>query len=114
MSDAEDDRLGRAYEERSAQLYDARAALAEAVSTVTAELNRCREERDRALAEVQGLREHTRALEDEVDKQQRHAADMDRAARAAQARLATLERVGLVRWIVRARTIVDRLRGDVR
>ena len=58
-----DDALPRAYQERTAQLHDARTALAEAVSTLRAELVRRTEERDAATAENHALREQLNRLE---------------------------------------------------
>ena len=49
------DSLSAAYEQRTKELYDARGALAEAVSSLTSELSHCCEERRQVPAEVIAL-----------------------------------------------------------
>jgi chromosome segregation ATPase len=57
--------LAKAYEERTSQLHDARAALAEAVSTLRRELEQRRMEVDALRAEIAALRdERDRAVRD--------------------------------------------------
>jgi hypothetical protein len=98
------DPLAGAYEQRTKQLYDARAALAEAVSALTVELGQRREEstalrdeRDRALLDSRALREHAAALEGEL--------------RTARELAAALRNMKVVRWTTWPRRIVYRLRA---
>lgn len=92
-----DDALPRAYQERTAQLHDARTALAEAVSTLRAELVRRTEERDAATAENHALREQLSRLETALAAEQRD--------------VRTLRQMKVVRWTAWPRRIVYRLRS---
>ncbi|MGZ4261515.1 MAG: hypothetical protein ACXVH3_01295 [Solirubrobacteraceae bacterium] len=92
-----DDALPRAYEERTAQLHDARTALAEAVSMLRAELVRRTQERDEATAENQALREQLGRLE--------------AALAAAQLDIRTLQQMKVVRWTAWPRRIRYGLRS---
>jgi hypothetical protein len=89
--------LPRAYEQRTAQLYDARAALAEAVSTLRTELGRRNMERDHAIAESRALRERVDLLESEL--------------RGARADIAALQGMKVVRWTAWPRRVVYRIRA---
>jgi hypothetical protein len=89
-----------AHEERTRQLYDARAALSEAVSALTLELSRLREEHDEARAEIQALR-------DKQGAQEQHSA-------ALEAELAVMRNMKVVRWTRWPRTVVYRLRARER
>jgi uncharacterized coiled-coil DUF342 family protein len=113
--------LTRAYEQRSEQLYEARGALAEAVATVTTELNHCRSERDRAQVDADGLRAHADALQREIAKLRRYSEQLEREARdahaafaALQAKLVVVENMKVIRWSTRPRALVRRLRGRSR
>jgi hypothetical protein len=86
-----------AYDQRVLQLYDARAALAEAVAALTLELSRSHEQRDQARAEIRRLGEQQEIL-------RRHAA-------ALEAELATVRGMKVVRWTKWPRTLVYRLRA---
>ena len=97
------DSLSTAYEQRTKELYDARGALAEAVSTLTAELSFCREERERVLEENRGLREHAKALRTEIVKLERGLADANRRTDA-------VLNLKVVRWTSWPRAVVYRMR----
>jgi predicted nuclease with TOPRIM domain len=97
------DQLSAAYEVRTKELYDARGALAEAVSTLTAELSHCRQERERLLEENHGLREHAKALQGEIDK-------LDQGLAVANQRTAAVQNLKIVRWTAWPRAIVYRMR----
>ena len=104
QSDTAGDSLSAAHEQRTKELYDARGALAEAVSTLTAELNHCREERDRVLEENRGLREHTEALRAEIEK-------LEHGLAAANQRTAAVSNLKVVRWTAWPRAVVYRMRA---
>jgi len=89
--------LTTAYEERTRQLYDARGALSEAVSALTLELSRLREQHDEAQAQIQALREQEEA------SRQRTA--------ALEAELAVMRNMKVVRWTKMPRAIVYRWRA---
>src|SRR5947209_3017318 len=57
-----DELLMLAYEERTRQLHDARAALSGAVSALTVELAGLREQRDLAQVDIRNLREAQEVL----------------------------------------------------
>jgi hypothetical protein len=103
QSETAADPLSAAYEQRTKELYDARGALAEAVSTLTAELSHCREERDRGLVENRGLREHAEALRAEIEK-------LEHGLAAANQRTAAVLNLKVVRWTAWPRTLVYRIR----
>jgi chromosome segregation ATPase len=124
--------LAEAYERRSAQLYEARAALAEAVSALERELARRNEELARRREEVDGLRgelagarEHAGNLAAEAEKQRKlavqHAHEVtdlhEEVARlatelqAAQETVATLREMKVIRWTAAPRKLAYRLRG---
>lgn len=84
------DTLMVAYDQRVLQLYDARAALAGAVATLTGEL-------EQAHAEIRRLRELEEIL-------RRHIA-------VVEAELATVRDMKVVRWTKWPRTFVYRLRA---
>ena len=96
QSETAADSLSAAYEQRTKELYDARGALAQAVSTLTAELSHCREERHRVLDENRGLREHAEALRAEIA--------------AANQRTAAVLNLKVVRWTAWPRAVVYRMR----
>jgi chromosome segregation ATPase len=91
------DALPQAYEQRTAQLYEARTALAEAVSTLRTELWRRNEECDHAIAENRALRERIDLLESEL--------------RNARADITALRGMKVVRWTAWPRLIVYRIRA---
>jgi hypothetical protein len=95
-SDSDRD-LSRAYEQRTVQLYEARTTLAEAVSTLRAELGRRNEERDHAIAESRALRGRVDLLESEL--------------RNARGDIAALQGMKVVRWTAWPRRIVYRIRA---
>lgn len=97
------DQLSAAYEQRTKELYDARGALAEAVSTLTAELNHCHQERERLLEENQGLRENAKALQAKIDK-------LDGSLAVADQRTAAVQNLKVVRWTAWPRAVVYRMR----
>jgi hypothetical protein len=97
-------------EERTRQLHETRGALAEAVSTLTAELTLRQAELTLRQAELTqrqeenyGLREHIAALEAEVRKQQQHA-------EMVQSQLIALKNTKAVRWSAGPRRLVYLLR----
>jgi predicted RNase H-like nuclease (RuvC/YqgF family) len=114
------DPLAIAYERRTTQLYEARGALAEAVSALTVELAR-REDQSAALRET---REYADSLEAEADKQRRHAerfaaetqdlrehvAKLQAELRAHQELIVTLQSMKAVRWTVWPRRLAYRAR----
>jgi chromosome segregation ATPase len=95
--------LAAAYKQRTKEIYDARGALAEAVSTLTAELTHCREERDRVVDENRGLREHAEALHAEIEK-------LERGLAAANQRIEAVLNLRVVRWTAWPRAVVYRIR----
>ena len=95
-----DDLLMLAYQERTRQLHDARAALSGAVSALTVELGGLREERDLAHIDIRNLREDQEAL-------------LQRIA-TLEAELAELRNRRVVRWTRWPRATLRRLRGGVR
>jgi predicted nucleic acid-binding Zn-ribbon protein len=105
------DALSIAYEERAKQLYEARGALAEAVSTLRQELGYCREERDQALTENTGLRQHAQALTGEIEKLRHYASGLEGEVQAANERTAAVLNMKAVRWTARPRRTVQRLRA---
>ena len=96
--------VATAYEQRTKQLHEARGALAEAVSALTAELNHARSERDRAQSEVAGLRDHVSALDAEIEKQ-RHALEV------VHEQMAVIRNMKVVRWTAWPRRLVYRQRA---
>jgi regulator of replication initiation timing len=102
-SDAQRDPLSAAYEQRTKDLYDARGALAEAVSTLTGELTHCREERERLLEENRGLREHAEALQAEIGK-------LEDGLAVANQRTAAVQNLKVVRWSAWPRAVLYRIR----
>jgi uncharacterized coiled-coil DUF342 family protein len=131
-SSDEQEALAEAYKRRDAQLYEARGALAEAVATLEAELNRSHEEAgalraklDALSSELAGAREHAGNLADEAEKQRRlavqHAGEVvqlrEEVARLAaelqdtQELVGTLREMKAVRWTATPRRLAGRLRG---
>jgi hypothetical protein len=98
------DAVGAAYEERTKQLHEARGALAEAVSSLTGELNHARSERDQAAEEIRGLREHVGALDAEIVKQRQ-------ALEVLHEQLAVIRNMKVVRWTAWPRRLVYHLRA---
>lgn len=99
-----DSPLAVAYEQRTRQLRDARAALAEAVSALTDELTQRREE-------VRGLRQHEVALSAEIQKALDYSSHLQEELRRTSELVATLQNMKVVRWTARPRRIVYRLRA---
>jgi hypothetical protein len=94
------DALTVAHEQRTRQLYDARTALSGAVSALTLELSRLRQEHDEARAQIQALREQQEA-------HRQHTA-------ALEAELAVMRNMKVVRWTKLPRAVVYRLRAHRR
>src|SRR5437588_8180310 len=90
------DALALAYEERTRELHDARAALSGAISALTVELSRLREQHDLAHADIRNLREHEAAL-------------LARVA-ALEAELEVMRNMRVVRWTAPLRARMPRLR----
>jgi RNA polymerase-interacting CarD/CdnL/TRCF family regulator len=90
------DPMAKAYEQRNMQLNDARIALAEVVSALTAELTSRTQERDQGLQENRALRDQIAVLEHEL--------------RAAHGDIAALRGMKIVRWTARPRHLVHRIR----
>jgi predicted nuclease with TOPRIM domain len=103
QSETAADPLAAAYEHRTKELYGVRGALAEAVSMLTAELSFGREERKRLLEENQGLREHTKALEAEIEK-------LEHGLAAANQRTEAVLNLKVVRWTAWPRAVIHRTR----
>jgi uncharacterized coiled-coil DUF342 family protein len=109
--------LAEAYERRSTQLYEARAALAEAVASLRTELKRRHEE-------VHALRTELAALREEAAKQRDHAvrfmsennalrgdvARLEDELRRAQQVISAFQGMKVVRWTAWPRSVVYRLR----
>jgi chromosome segregation ATPase len=115
--EGEPDALAAAYEQRSAQLYEARGALAETVSALRTELDvrrdeaaQLREQRDNAVREYHELREHAVGLTDEVHRLRGHAAALEAQLQEAREAVGELRNMKVVRWTVWPRRIVYRLR----
>jgi RNA polymerase-interacting CarD/CdnL/TRCF family regulator len=94
---ADKDPLAKAYEQRNMQLNDARIALAEVVSALTAELTARTQERDQGLQENRALRDRVEVLEHEL--------------LAAQGDIAALRGMKVVRWTARPRRLVNQIRA---
>jgi chromosome segregation ATPase len=116
--DGEPVRLSEAYERRSEQLYEARGALAEAVSAVCVELERARREREQSLAETSALRAQIVAFENEIEKLRRYVEQVENEARHAHAaaarldeQLASVRGMKVVRWTTWLRAAVAWLRA---
>jgi hypothetical protein len=103
-SEAAGNTLASAYEQRTNQLHEARGALAEAVSVLTADLNQRRHELDRALRENRDLRERAEALDTEVQSLRQHLV-------AAREQTAAVRNMKVVRWTVWPRRLVYRVRA---
>ncbi len=92
-----DSPMAMAYEERTKQLYDARAALSGAVSALTAELVDARRILD-------GLREQERLLREHIEMLVQRIGTLE-------GELAVMRNMKVVRWTARPRKIVYRLRA---
>lgn len=110
-SSSEGDLLARAYAERTKQLHDARGALAEAVSALSAELAQhreeataLREERHRSVGETQALRQEVQAQRERIDA-------LEEALRNSRQLIAVLQNMKVMRWSAPLRRIVYRLRA---
>jgi predicted RNase H-like nuclease (RuvC/YqgF family) len=106
----ERDALSEAYEERTSQLHDARAALAEAVSTLRRELEQRRAEVEALRAQVAELRdERDRAVTD--NRALRHEVEVQRGALEETARLLSeFQHMKAVRWSKPLRGLAYRIR----
>jgi chromosome segregation ATPase len=114
----------QAYEQRTTQLYEARAALAEAVAALESELKRRHEELDGLRGELAGARDHAENLAAEADKQRTHAerltteihqlreavARLEGELRDAQDLIGTLQAMKAVRWTAGPRSLAYRIR----
>ena len=94
---APDADLARAYQQRTAQLHEARTALADVVSTIKTELARRTEELDRMAADNRALREQVASLQHELE--------------LARADVRALQQMKVVRWTAWPRGVVYRLRA---
>lgn len=94
------DALASAYEHRTFQLHEARAALGEAVHTLRLELS----ERHREIA---ALRERNASLDADVERLRGQLAELER-------QLGEVRNMKLVRWTVWPRRMVYRLRDRAR
>jgi predicted RNase H-like nuclease (RuvC/YqgF family) len=110
--------LVTAYEQRTNQLREARGALAEAVSALTAELDRRRaetaalqDERDRAQLEQRAERERAEALAGELEARSLREAELEAELRESRKQVAVLANMKVVRFTVWPRRIVYRLRA---
>lgn len=112
--------LAAAYEERTKQLHEARGALAEAVSTLRLELEQRREEaialtrengelrklavdHHRLAVDHHKLHEHAQALSKEVER-------LEAELISAQHLIEVLRNMKVVRWTVRPRRLLYRMR----
>jgi peptidoglycan hydrolase CwlO-like protein len=109
--------LVTAYEQRTNQLREARGALAEAVSALTAELDRrraetaaLRDERDRAQLEQRAERERAEALAGELEARSLRESALEAELRESREQVAVLRHMKVVRFTVWPRRIVYRLR----
>ena len=119
-----EDQLASAYWARTAELHDARRALAEAVSSLTVELRDRREqlaaargeaealrrERDRAVVDSDALRQRAEMVTAERDFLRQHTAALEAELRAAHDQTEVLRNMKVVRWTVWPRRIWYRLR----
>ena len=92
------------HEKRTGQQHEARGAPTEVVSTVTAELNRRRDERDEALRQNRDLREHGEALDAEVQT-------LRQALQVAHEQAAALRNMKVVRWTAWPRRLIYSMRA---
>ena len=99
-----DSPMAMAYEERTKQLYDARAALSGAVSALTAELANLRRDLDRAAVENRGLKHQERALREHIEV-------LVQRIEALERELAVIRNMKVLRWTAWPRRIVYRLRA---
>jgi predicted nucleic acid-binding Zn-ribbon protein len=72
-----EDPLKAAHAQRTRQVYEARGALAEAVSTLTSELVQRRHEVASLRDEQRAGREYAQSLQEEASKQSEHAAVLE-------------------------------------
>jgi Glycosyl transferase family 2 len=107
------DLLPGAYEQRTKQLHNARAALAEAVSTLRTELGQRREEvaalrdeRDRALLDNRAVREQSAALAREAQELRPRVETLEGELRDARELAAAMRNMKVVRWTAWPRRIV--------
>jgi uncharacterized coiled-coil DUF342 family protein len=110
--------LSAAYAERTKQLHDARGAIAEAVSTLRAELGHRREELAAVRQEAATLRDErdravtdNRALRQEVEAQRRRIAELEEGLEQTTELVAVLQNMKVVRWSGPLRRFVYRLRA---
>ncbi len=96
--------LAIAYEERTTQLYDARAALSGAVSALTAELVNVRQDLDRAAVENRGLRDQERALREHIEV-------LVGRIEALEQELTVIRNMKVMRWTAWPRQFVYKLRA---
>jgi uncharacterized coiled-coil DUF342 family protein len=89
--------LAAAYAERTKQVHEARAALAEGVAALTVELDERRGEVNQLRGEVQALRLERDALREEVTALKRV--------------IRTLQNMKVVRWTAPLRSVVYRTRA---
>jgi predicted nuclease with TOPRIM domain len=125
------DPQGAAYERRTLQLHEARAALAEVVSALRLELEERRQEAanlekhntslttdnqalreyaENLAAEHRELLEHAQNLTDELRNLRTRVESLEAELSSAGERIGQLQSMKVVRWTARPRRMVGRLR----
>jgi chromosome segregation ATPase len=106
----ERDPLVTAYEERTAQIYDTRAALGEAVSALRTELEQRRGEVAGLSRDNDSLRADNRALRADAERLHAEAGSLHERIAALNAELRSIRRNPIVRLATLPRRIMRRLR----
>ena len=104
------EQLRLAHHRQTQQLYEARGALAEAVAALTVELEQRRDEiattaaeRDRVLLENEALKADSQRIRD-------HTIALQREVELSHARIAAMQNMKVMRWTAGVRRLVYRLR----
>jgi regulator of replication initiation timing len=113
-----DQALATAFEQRTRQLYEARSALAEAVSTLRTELGARREEigalrgeLERVVGENAALRAHLQASAVEAEDLRQRVRAFEQELHRVHGQLAEVRQMKVLRWTAGPRRLVYRLRA---
>lgn len=102
--------LAAAHEQRTKEVYEARGALAEAVSALRLELEQRRDETTALRRDNSELRPYAANLTNEIDRLREHVGVLEGELRSAHDLIHVLRNMKVVRWTVWPRRIVYRLR----
>lgn len=106
----EPDPLAAAYEQRTVQVHEARAALADAVSALSTDLEQRREEVARFTQENDALRADNRALRTDAERLHAEAGSLHERIAALDAELQSIRRNPIVQLAAVPRRVMRRLR----